>query len=69
VLTHPVLLYRSTNRASTTTLVHRRPLIPREPTLDHLRTIFTDCLLGARYYTTLNLKDAYYRMRIKAGDK
>jgi hypothetical protein len=26
-------------------------------------------LLGAQYYTTLNLKDAYHRIRIKAGDE
>jgi hypothetical protein len=26
-------------------------------------------LLGARYYTTLDLKDAYHRIRIKAEDK
>jgi hypothetical protein len=28
-----------------------------------------DRLSGARYYTTLDLKDAYHRMRIKAGDE
>ena len=26
-------------------------------------------MLGARYYTTLDLKDAYHRIRIKAGDE
>jgi uncharacterized protein (DUF2249 family) len=26
-------------------------------------------LIGAAYYTKLNLKDAYYRIRIKKGDK
>jgi hypothetical protein len=41
VLTHLILLHRSTNRASTT-LVHRRLLIPQELTLDYLRTIFTN---------------------------
>jgi hypothetical protein len=28
-----------------------------------------DRLSGARYYTTLDLKDAYHRLRIKAGDE
>jgi hypothetical protein len=28
-----------------------------------------DCLSGARYYTTLDLRNAYYRLRIKAGDE
>ena len=28
-----------------------------------------DRLSGARYYTTLDLKDAYHRIRIKAGDE
>ena len=28
-----------------------------------------DRLSGARYYTTLDLKDAYYRLRIRAGDE
>ena len=28
-----------------------------------------DRLLGARYYTALDLKDTYYRLRIKAGDE
>ena len=28
-----------------------------------------DRLSGARYYTALDLKDAYYRLRIKAGDE
>jgi hypothetical protein len=28
-----------------------------------------DRLVGAAYYTTLDLKDAYYRIRIKAGDE
>jgi hypothetical protein len=28
-----------------------------------------DRLIGAAYYTKLNLKDAYYRIRIKKGDE
>jgi hypothetical protein len=28
-----------------------------------------DRLIGAAYYTKLNLKDTYYKIRIKANDK
>jgi hypothetical protein len=28
-----------------------------------------DCLSTAKIYTKLNLKDAYYRIRIRTGDK
>jgi len=43
------------------TIKDRCPLLLIGETLDRLS--------GAYYYTTLDLKDAYYCMRIKVGDE
>jgi hypothetical protein len=50
--------YRSLNKI---TIKDRCPLPLINKTLDRL--------VGAAYYTKLNLKDAYYRIRIKKGDE
>jgi hypothetical protein len=28
-----------------------------------------DCVMGANYFSKIDLKDAYHQLRIKAGDK
>jgi hypothetical protein len=50
--------YRGLNKI---TIKDRYPLPFISKTLDRL--------ISAAYYTKLNLKDAYYRIRIKAGDE
>jgi hypothetical protein len=50
--------YRGLNKI---TIKDRYPLSFINKTLDRL--------VGAAYYTKLNLKDAYYRIRIKKGDE
>jgi hypothetical protein len=50
--------YRGLNKI---TIEYRCPLSRICKTLDRL--------VGAAYYTTLDLKDAYYRIRIKAEDE
>ena len=50
--------YRTLNLV---TIKDRYPLPLISETLDRLT--------GVRYYTTLDLKDTYYRIRIRLGDK
>jgi hypothetical protein len=50
--------YRALNSV---TIKDRYALPLVNETLDRIR--------GARYFTTLDLKDAYYRIRIRTGDK
>jgi hypothetical protein len=50
--------YRDLNKI---TIKDRYPLLLINKTLDRL--------IGAAYYTKLDFKDAYYRIRIKKGDE
>jgi len=54
-------LYVDYRALNSVTIKDRYTLPLVNETLDRIR--------GVRYFTTLDLKDAYYRIRIRTGDK